>query len=72
MTKTVKPAIDKPDTLVVPSIALEEVEALSAAEREKLVADLKAADARIDAGEFVVYDRDDQRRRFGKIYSGRA
>lgn len=72
MTKTVKPAIDQPDTLVVPSIALEEVEALSAAEREKLVADLKAADARIDAGEFVVYDRDDQRRRFGKIYSGRA
>jgi hypothetical protein len=32
----------------------------------------KAADARIDAGQFVVYDRDDQRRRFGKIYSGRA
>ncbi len=72
MTKTVKPAIDQPDTLVVPSIALEEVEALSAAEREKLVTDLKAADARIAAGEFVVYDRDDQRRRFGKIYSGRA
>ncbi|MGD0562076.1 MAG: hypothetical protein ABSA66_03215 [Roseiarcus sp.] len=72
MVTKLKPPIDNRDTLVVPSISLEEVEALSPAEREKLVAELKAADARIDAGEFVVYDRDDQRRRFEKIYSGRA
>jgi hypothetical protein len=72
MAKTIKPAIDNRDTLIVPSISLEEVETLSAAERENLVAELKAADARIDAGEFVVYDRDDQRRRFEKTYSGRA
>jgi len=72
MVTKLKPPIDNRDTLVVPSISLEEVEVLSPAEREKLVAELKAADARIDAGEFVVYDRDDQRRRFEKIYSGRA
>lgn len=72
MATKIKPPIDNRDTLVVPSISLEEVEALSPAEREKLVAELKAADARIDAGEFVVYDRDDQRRRFEKIYPGRA
>ena len=72
MAATTKTAVDRRDTLVVPSLSLEEVEALSPAEREKLVAELKAADARIDAGEFVVYDRDDQRRRFEKIYSGRA
>ena len=72
MAKTIKPAADIRDTLIVPSISLEEVESLSAAEREKLVAELRAADARIDAGEFVVYDRDDQRRRFEKIHSGRA
>ncbi len=72
MATTFKPAVGDRDSLVVPSLSLEEVEALSPAEREKLVAELKAADARIDAGEFVVYDRDDQRRRFDKIYSGRA
>ncbi len=68
MAATTKPAADDRDTLVVPSLSLEEVEALNPAEREKLVAELKAADARIDAGEVVVYDRDDQRRRFKKIY----
>jgi hypothetical protein len=72
MAATTKTAVDRRDTLVVPSLSLEEVEALSPAEREKLVAELKAADARIDAGEFVVYDRDDQRRRFEKIYSRRG
>jgi hypothetical protein len=72
MAATTKPAVDRRETLVVPSLSLEEVEALSPAEREKLVAELKAADARIDAGEFVVYDRDDQRRRFDKIYSRRG
>ena len=72
MAATIKPAIDNRDTLVVPSISLEEVVALSPAEREKLIAELQAAGTRIDAGEFVVYDRDDQRRRFEKVYSQRA
>ena len=72
MATTTKPAPDDGDSLVVPSISLEEVERLTTAERENLVAELKAADARIDAGEFVVYDRADQRRRFERIYSGRS
>jgi hypothetical protein len=59
------------DTRVVQAISLEEIEALSPAEREKLLAELKAAEARIEAGEYVVYDREDQRRRFAKIYSER-
>ena len=71
MATTNTPAADTRDTLVVPSLSLEEVEALSPSEREKLVSELKAAEARMDAGEFVVYDRDDQRRRFERIYSGR-
>lgn len=72
MAKTTKPAVRNRDTRVVPSPSLEEVEALSPTEREKLVAELKAAEARIDAGELIVYDRDDQRRRFEKTYSGRT
>jgi hypothetical protein len=72
MATTIKLAIGNRDTLVVPAISLEEVEALSPAERETLIAELQAAGARVDAGEFVVYDRDDQRRRFEKVYSKRT
>jgi hypothetical protein len=62
----------KPETSVVPSIALEEVEPLTSAEREALLASLKAAEARVKSGHSIVYDRVDQRRRFEKIYSGRT
>jgi hypothetical protein len=62
----------KPETSVVPSIALEEVDALAPADREALLASLKAAEARVKSGNSIVYDRADQRRRFEKIYSGRT
>ena len=57
---------------MVPSLALEEVAALSLEEREKLLTELRAAEALIEVGKCVVYDREDQRRRFENIYSGRS
>ncbi|MFZ2106379.1 MAG: hypothetical protein WAV18_13560 [Roseiarcus sp.] len=57
---------------MVPSVALEEVAALSPEERENLLAELRAAETLIEAGKCVVYDREDQRRRFENIYSGRS
>jgi hypothetical protein len=71
MPEATKRRRDMQDTLIVPSVSLEEVKPLTGAERKALLASLKAAEARIDAGEFVVYDREDQRRRFEKIYSER-
>ena len=38
----------------------------------KLLTELRAAEALIEAGKCVVYDREDQRRRFENIYSGRS
>jgi hypothetical protein len=70
MSSPLKPATGDPDTYVVPSLALEEVARLSSDERERLRAELRAAEARINAGKFVLYDREDQRRRFERIYAG--
>ena len=53
---------------MVPSLALEEVAALSPEEREKLMTELRAAEALIEAGKCVVYDREDQRRRFEDLF----
>jgi len=72
MDTAIKSATRGPDTYVVPSLALEEVAALSPAEREKLLTELRAAEALIEAGKCVAYDREDQRRRFENIYSGRS
>ena len=72
MDTTIKSATLGQDTYVVPSLALEEVAALSPEEREKLLTELRAAEALIEAGKCVVYDREDQRRRFENIYSGRS
>jgi len=68
MDTTIKSATRGQDTYVVPSLALKEVAALSPAEREKLLTELRAAEALIEA----VYDREDQRRRFENIYSRRS
>jgi len=68
MDTAIKSATRGPDTYVVPSLALEEVAALSPEEREKLLTELRAAEALIEA----VYDREDQRRRFENIYSRRS
>lgn len=57
------------DTSIVPAVSLEEVQVLSFAERATLTNELKAAEARIDAGEFISYDREDQRRRFKETYA---
>ena len=71
MDSPLKSASDDRDTYVVPSVALEEVATLSPDEREKLRAELRAAEERINAGKFVLYDREDQRRRFERIYVDR-
>ena len=70
MDSTLKPAIGDHDTYVVPAVALEEVATLSPDERERLRAELRAAEERINAHKFVLYDREDQRRRFERIYAG--
>jgi hypothetical protein len=70
MNSPLKPATGDIDTYVVPAVALEEIATLSPDERENLRAELRAAEDRIDAGRFVLYDREDQRRRFELIYAG--
>jgi hypothetical protein len=70
MNSPLKRATEDRDTYVVPSVALEEVATLSPDEREKLRAELREAEERINAGKFVLYDREDQRRRFERIYAG--
>jgi len=72
MDTTIKPPTRDRETYVVPCLALEEVETLSPDDREKLRAELRTAEARIEAGKCVLYDRDDQRRRFERIYTGGA
>lgn len=45
---------------------------LTAPERAALIGDLEAASARVAAGEFVVFDVEDQYRRFLAVGAGRA
>jgi hypothetical protein len=72
MDTTIISATRGPDTYVVPSLALAEVAALSPEEREKLLTELRAAEALVEARKCVVYHREDQRRRFENIYSRRS
>jgi hypothetical protein len=70
MNSPLKPATGDRDTYVVPSVSLKEVAALSLDERERLRAELRAAEERINTGKCVLYDREDQRRLFERIYRG--
>ena len=55
-------------TTMIPVTTMEEVPILSEAERAEMIASLKAAEARIAAGQFVVYDPQTFRDRFIASY----
>jgi hypothetical protein len=55
---------------IVPVSIMEEVPALSENEREELLESLKQAEARVDAGQAVDYDRKTFRERLIAIYRG--
>jgi hypothetical protein len=57
-------------TTMVPVTTMEEIPVLSEKEREELIASLKRAEARIDAGEAVDYDRKTFLARLVAIYRG--
>jgi hypothetical protein len=57
------------ETRIVASLSLEEVQPFTSTERASLLKELKDAESRIDAGAYIVYDRNDQRRRFQELYA---
>ncbi len=57
-------------TTMVPVTTMEEIPVLSEKEREELLKSLKQAEARINAGQAVDYDRRSFRERLIAIYRG--
>jgi hypothetical protein len=57
-------------TTMVPVTTMEEIPILSEEEREELLVSLKQAEARVDAGQAVDYDRRSFRERLIAIYRG--
>ena len=53
---------------MIPVTTMEEVPILSESERDEMIASLKAAEARIAAGQFVTYDAQAFHDRFVGVY----
>lgn len=58
-----------PRTTMAPVTTMEEVPVLSEAERAEMIASLKAAETRIDAGQFTVFDPVKFKRRLIAIHN---
>jgi hypothetical protein len=58
-------------TTMVPVTTMEEIPVLTEKERADLLASLKAAEARIKAGDYTEYDSKKFRARFMRIYRGK-
>jgi hypothetical protein len=71
MASKIKAAARHRETRVAVSDAPLVETALSPDQRKTLLSELQAATSRIEQGAFVCYDREDQLRRFEKVYSGR-
>jgi hypothetical protein len=58
-------------TTTVPVTTMEEVPVLTESEREELLASLKDSEARIEAGDYTVYDPKKMKERLLRIYRAR-